>query len=354
MSQQKTRVEIERPTVKHADTRAPHISIFRNQSTQSYWHSEQDPRPTGPLRKLQLSLLPHPMPAILQNPPEFLKQAPDFSQQPPYHEQLGMTRTIAISPLNKFKSRSNSSRPSHSDSSHQTAQSRQARIGTGPSPNKSLSSSNLPCSDPLSILQQASLDKQTGMMGATAHSRLNKSRSASNQARPPADSQQNQTGITQQLFQNSQAGVGKEASHQPDRSRCSSASQPHPFPGFLKDAPELFEPPSQTQQPGPSTKASLRDLKFSSQSTPAVAETRPVTPTADGDELPKSHWSDSDSDDSPKLTRIQRMRRAISFAKLRPKKSQALQAQGVDQAGTSSSSIGKRTSGSQDAKQQQG
>jgi hypothetical protein len=74
-----------------------------------------------------------------------------------------------------------------------------------------------------------------------------------------------------------------------------------------------------------------------------------VTPTMDDDDddgLPKSHWSESDSEGSPEMTRMQRVRRALSFARLRPQKSQGFQAQNGNQASKSTTSVGKRMSGS--------
>jgi hypothetical protein len=74
-----------------------------------------------------------------------------------------------------------------------------------------------------------------------------------------------------------------------------------------------------------------------------------VTPTMDDDDdddLPKSHWSGSDSEGSPEMTRMQRVRRALSFARLRPQKPQGFQAQNGNQASKSTTSVGKRMSGS--------
>lgn len=125
---------------------------------------------------------------------------------------------------------------------------------------------------------------------------------------------------------------------------------PHPLPSFLQNPPsflqhppEFLQHPPQDQHAGRSSEAPPRPSRARSSSGLGAAASRPVTPTPDDEMAPTSRWS---PDSSPEESRLKRVKRVLSFAKLRARKSSVFQRQTESQADEPSASAGKRTSGS--------
>jgi len=122
-----------------------------------------------------------------------------------------------------------------------------------------------------------------------------------------------------------------------------AALLPHPLPSFLQHPPEFLQRPPPGQHAGVGTESYPRPGRSRSSSNVAAAAPRPVTPTPGDETAPTSRWS---PDSSPEESRLKRVKRVLSFAKLRSRKSSVFQRQTEGQANESSASAGKRTSGS--------
>ena len=131
------------------------------------------------------------------------------------------------------------------------------------------------------------------------------------------------------------------------RPKPSTGTIPHPLPSFLRNPPSFLQhPPDFSQQPAHDQQADVNTRgRFRSSSNLATASSRPVTPTMDGDDVAlTSRWS---PESSPEESRLKKVKRVLSFAKLRSRKSSVFQRQQADnQANESSASVGNRSSGS--------
>ncbi|KAL2176577.1 uncharacterized protein P884DRAFT_278279 [Thermothelomyces heterothallicus CBS 202.75] len=131
----------------------------------------------------------------------------------------------------------------------------------------------------------------------------------------------------------------------------------HPLPDFLLNPPSFLQhPPDLSQQPhlpenqrntGAVARRDPRPNKSGSTSSPAAAcasAPRAAMPTSDDEVALTSRWS-SDSEDE-KESKMKRLKKVLSFSKLRPRKSSFFQKQTATEAGKSAVSVGRSTSGS--------
>jgi hypothetical protein len=81
----------EQPAAMHAAGKAASASILRRHDEASYRPRRQNTALTEAPKKLARPPLPHPLPDFLLNPPSFLQHPLDLSQQPPQHQQPGVT-----------------------------------------------------------------------------------------------------------------------------------------------------------------------------------------------------------------------------------------------------------------------
>ena len=128
---------------------------------------------------------------------------------------------------------------------------------------------------------------------------------------------------------------------------------PHPLPSFLQTPPsflqhppEFLQHPYQDRQGGAATGGGSRlGRSRASSKAGTTAPSRPVTPTEDDDiAATTSRWS---PESSPEESTFKKVKRVLSFAKLRSRKSSVFQRQHSDsQANEPSASVGKRSSDS--------
>ncbi|KAH6847247.1 hypothetical protein B0I37DRAFT_308927 [Chaetomium sp. MPI-CAGE-AT-0009] len=134
------------------------------------------------------------------------------------------------------------------------------------------------------------------------------------------------------------------------RPKQASPTLPYPLPDFLVNPPSFLQhPPDLSQQPylsqqsGVTARGSPQLNKSKSSSNAATPVTSPATPTSDDDEALTSHWSDSEEEGESKLKKLKRV---LSFSRLRPRKSSIFQRQTGSEANKSVVSIGgKHTPG---------
>ncbi len=131
------------------------------------------------------------------------------------------------------------------------------------------------------------------------------------------------------------------------RPKQPASTIPHPLPSFLQHPPSFLQhPPDFSQQPAHDRQAGANTRGRSrSSSNLATPSPRPVTPTTDDDHVATtSRWS---PESSPEESRLKKVKRVLSFAKLRSRKSSVFQRQQAgNQANESSASVGNRSSGS--------
>ncbi|KAL2171735.1 hypothetical protein VTG60DRAFT_1733 [Thermothelomyces hinnuleus] len=117
---------------------------------------------------------------------------------------------------------------------------------------------------------------------------------------------------------------------------------------FLQHPPDLSQQPHLPENQHNTGAVARRDPqpnKSGSTSSPATASApRPATPTSDDEVAVTSRWS-SDSEDE-KESKMKRLKKVLSFSKLRPRKSSFFQKQTATEAGKSAVSVGRYTSGS--------
>lgn len=162
-----------------------------------------------------------------------------------------------------------------------------------------------------------------------------------------------------------QNDVAKSAQQPPLRKASATNLLPYPLPSFLQNPPSflqhpppdfLLHPPSHEAQaqagrgahqgPQPATPRSSTSSRDRARAPPA----RPVTPTAAGhedDPALVSRWS-PDSSDSPRPSRLKRVKKALSFAnlRLRARKSGVFQRQAGDRRANGPGPASGRMSGS--------
>ena len=131
------------------------------------------------------------------------------------------------------------------------------------------------------------------------------------------------------------------------RPKPSASTIPYSLPSFLQSPPSFLQhPPDFSQQPAHDQKAGVNTGgRHRSSSNLATPSSRPVTPTTDDDEVAlTSRWS---PESSPEESRLKKVKRVLSFAKLRSRKSSVFQRQQAgNQANESSASVRNRSSGS--------
>ncbi|KAK3290604.1 uncharacterized protein B0H64DRAFT_411654 [Chaetomium fimeti] len=133
--------------------------------------------------------------------------------------------------------------------------------------------------------------------------------------------------------------------------KLASPTLPYPLPdfllnppSFLQHPPDLSQQPYLGQQPGVSARGSPQLNKSKSSSNMASPVTSPATPTSDDDVAVTSRWS-SDSEEEGE-SKLKKLKRVLSFSRLRPRKSSLFQKQTGDDANKSVASIGgKHTPG---------
>ncbi|KAH6623643.1 hypothetical protein F5144DRAFT_583929 [Chaetomium tenue] len=135
------------------------------------------------------------------------------------------------------------------------------------------------------------------------------------------------------------------------RPKAASPTLPYPLPdfllnppSFLQHPPDLSQQPYLNQQPGATARENPQLNKAKSSSNVATPVTSPVTPTSDDDAAVTSRWS-SDSEQEGE-SRLKKLKRVLSFSRLRPRKSSPFQKQTGSEANKSMASIGgKHTPG---------
>lgn len=135
------------------------------------------------------------------------------------------------------------------------------------------------------------------------------------------------------------------------RPKQASPTLPYPLPDFLVNPPSFLQhPPDLSQQPylgpqlGVTTRGSPQLNKAKSSSNVATPVTSPATPTSDDDVAVTSRWS-SDSEEEGE-SKLKKLKRVLSFSRLRPRKSSLFQKQTGSEANKSAASIGgKHTPG---------
>jgi hypothetical protein len=113
-------------------------------------------------------------------------------------------------------------------------------------------------------------------------------------------------------------------------------------PSFLQYPPDFSQQPPENQQLGAVTGAYPQLNKSKSSANVSSAVTRPVTPTAEDGTVLTSRWSPDSSPES----RMQRVRKVLSFAKLRPRKSKVFRQETGNEASEATAQAGQRTSAS--------
>ncbi|EAQ83190.1 predicted protein [Chaetomium globosum CBS 148.51] len=135
------------------------------------------------------------------------------------------------------------------------------------------------------------------------------------------------------------------------RPKAASPTLPYPLPdlllnppSFLQHPPDLSQQPYLNQQPGATARESPQPNKAKSSSNVATPVTSPVAPTSDDDAAVTSRWS-SDSEQEAE-SKLKKLKRALSFSRLRPRKPSLFQKQTGSEANKSMASIGgKHTPG---------
>ncbi|KAL2151398.1 hypothetical protein VTH82DRAFT_6496 [Thermothelomyces myriococcoides] len=114
---------------------------------------------------------------------------------------------------------------------------------------------------------------------------------------------------------------------------------------FLRHPPDLSQQPyllDNQNNAGEVARRNPRPNESGSVSTPAAALVlRPATPTSDDEAAVTSRWS-SDSEDE-KVSKMKKLKKVLSFSKLRPRKSSFFQKQTVAEAGKPAISVGRST-----------
>lgn len=113
-------------------------------------------------------------------------------------------------------------------------------------------------------------------------------------------------------------------------------------PSFLQYPPDFSQQPPQNQQPGAAMGYPQLNKSKSSANVSSTV-TRPVTPTAEDGTALTSRWS---PDSSPEESRMRKVRKALSFAKLRPPKSKVFRQEAENEANEATAPVGQRTSAS--------
>jgi hypothetical protein len=115
-------------------------------------------------------------------------------------------------------------------------------------------------------------------------------------------------------------------------------------PSFLQYPPDFSQQPPESQQParGAATGAYPQLNKSKSSANVSSAVTRPVTPTAEDGTVLTSRWS---PDSSPEST-MQKVKKVLSFANLRPRKSKVFRKETGNEANEATAQPGQRTSAS--------
>ncbi|KAK3904638.1 hypothetical protein C8A05DRAFT_31564 [Staphylotrichum tortipilum] len=157
---------------------------------------------------------------------------------------------------------------------------------------------------------------------------------------------------------NYQNDLARPAQQQPLRMAAAASLLPYPLPSFLQNPPSFLQhPPEFLQHPPHEAPAGVGAQDGRQPATPRssrdkarAAQARPVTPPAAGghdDPGLVSRWS-PDSSDSPRPSRLNKVKKALSFAnlRLRARKSGVFQRQAGDRANGPGASVGTRTSGS--------
>ncbi|KAK4235338.1 hypothetical protein C8A03DRAFT_17907 [Achaetomium macrosporum] len=115
-----------------------------------------------------------------------------------------------------------------------------------------------------------------------------------------------------------------------------------PLPSFLQHPPDFLQhDPYEGPPPGLGPGQSLLSNRTRSSSTLTARESRPATPAAEDETVSKSRWS---PDSSPELSRMKKVKKALSFARLRPRKSKALLPQTGSDANEPTAAEGLRAS----------